>query len=31
LWRWPGPFPIFIDPCVIDPTLPFCRCPGDET
>lgn len=24
-WRWPGPFPIIIDPCVINPLTPSCR------
>jgi RHS repeat-associated protein len=27
-WRWPGPFIIIIDWCVLDPTLPGCPCPG---
>ncbi|MGH7259451.1 MAG: RHS repeat domain-containing protein, partial [Nitrospiraceae bacterium] len=29
-WRWPGPFPVIINPCVLAPSLPFCDCPMPE-
>ena len=23
-WRWPGPYPVIINPCIINPSLPGC-------
>jgi hypothetical protein len=27
LFRLPGPFPLIINPCALEPGLPFCNCP----